>query len=45
MCVQNNRMCRKYKLHVCVVYRGVKATDKREGRGAYNWGTMQDEIE
>lgn len=29
---------------MCTLYRGVKATDKRDGGGAYNWGTIQDDI-
>lgn len=24
---------------------GIKATDKREGGGAHNWGTVKDDIE
>lgn len=24
---------------------GVKATDKREGSGSHNWGTVKDDIE
>ena len=24
---------------------GVKATDKREGGGAHNWGTVKDDLE
>jgi len=37
-------LMRALHLSVCLSHRGLKAVDKRSGRGAHNWGNITDDV-